>query len=121
MNAAPVSAAETPLFAQGLARPGGYRDITVAQLRAMRPWPRIVDVREPSEWSGELPALKEAMLVPLASVVSKAAGWSPDEEIVLICRSGRRSARAAEELVRRGFRYVMNLDGGMLAVYAGPG
>jgi rhodanese-related sulfurtransferase len=32
-----------------------------------------------------------------------------------VCRSGGRSARAAEELARRGFRHLYNLRGGMLA------
>ena len=37
------------------------------------------------------------------------------EEIVLLCRSGQRSARALELLRGAGFRKLKNLKGGILA------
>lgn len=38
-----------------------------------------------------------------------------DEEIVVYCRSGKRSAMAAHLLGQSGFTNVRNLEGGMLA------
>lgn len=38
-----------------------------------------------------------------------------DEEIVVYCRSGKRSAMAAQLLTQSGFTNVRNLTGGMLA------
>ena len=38
-----------------------------------------------------------------------------DKPVAVICRSGRRSAAAAEILQKAGFSYVKNVDGGMLA------
>ncbi len=75
----------------------------------------LVDVREPQEFTGELGHVPGAQLVPLAALMNEAAAWDPDREIVLVCRSGARSARAASELARRGFRHLYNLRGGMIA------
>src|SRR5215217_7947524 len=52
---------------------------------------------------------------PLATVREVVAPWPRDTEVLLICRSGARSARAAAQLVELGFTRVMNLRGGMLA------
>lgn len=38
-----------------------------------------------------------------------------DEEIVVYCRSGKRSAMAAQLLGQSGFKNVRNLEGGMIA------
>jgi rhodanese-related sulfurtransferase len=48
-------------------------------------------------------------------VEQQAAGWDRAADLVVICRSGGRSSRAAEALARLGFSRVMNLVGGMLA------
>jgi rhodanese-related sulfurtransferase len=97
----------------------GYRDIAPGAV-ASHTGARLVDVREPYEMHGALGRVPGSELVPLATLLAVAGGWDPDEELVLICRSGQRSARAAEALAARGFRRVMNLDGGMIA-YAAAG
>ncbi len=74
--------------------------------------PHVIDVREPREFrQGHIP---EAELVPLPEILSNTAGL-PAGEIVLVCRSGRRSARAAYALQKRGFEQVRVLKGGILA------
>lgn len=40
------------------------------------------------------------------------ANFPPDTKFVLGCKSGGRSARAAEMLVTAGYRQVVNMDGG---------
>jgi rhodanese-related sulfurtransferase len=79
---------------------------------------RIIDVREPDEFTGELGHIPGAELVPLATVLERAHEWSRDDELLVVCRSGGRSSRAAEALVRAGFRHVINLVGGMIAYRA---
>src|SRR5687768_7160638 len=79
---------------------------------------RIIDVREPDEWCGELGHIPGAALVPLSTLEDAAAGWNHHEPVVLVCRSGGRSARAAATLARLGFRDVRNLAGGMSAYTA---
>lgn len=96
-------------------RSDGYRDTTPKALADAVDAVRIVDVREPHEYTGELGHIKQAELVPLAGVETAAKGWNKDQELVLVCRSGARSGRAAAMLATMGFGKVMNMVGGMIA------
>lgn len=92
-----------------------FTDVEPTFVTANRTHVSLVDVREPQEFTGDLGHVPGAQLVPLGKLVEATAGWDRDAEIVLVCRSGRRSARAATELAKRGFRHLYNLRGGMLA------
>jgi glyoxylase-like metal-dependent hydrolase (beta-lactamase superfamily II) len=74
----------------------------------------LIDVREQDEFRGELGHVPGSQLVPLSTVVKSARQWSKEQPIVLICRSGGRSGKAAAQLVAAGFRRVASLQGGML-------
>jgi rhodanese-related sulfurtransferase len=75
--------------------------------------PLVVDVREPSEF--ESGHINGAVLVPLGSVEKGLPGVDKDREIVLVCRSGRRSGKAQEILAAQGYTKLQNMEGGMLA------
>jgi rhodanese-related sulfurtransferase len=75
---------------------------------------RLVDVREPHEFSGELGHVAGAELVPLATVEAASAGWDNEQRLILICRSGNRSGKAAALLAAKGFKDLVNMAGGML-------
>jgi glyoxylase-like metal-dependent hydrolase (beta-lactamase superfamily II)/rhodanese-related sulfurtransferase len=92
-----------------------FADVDPTFVATNRDHVALVDVREPQEFTGELGHVPGAKLVPLAKLLDAAAGWDRDLEIVLVCRSGGRSARAATELAKRGFRHLYNLRGGMVA------
>ncbi len=95
----------------------GIPEVTVdwvAQNAAGRGF-RVVDVREPSEWVGELGHISEAELVPLATVGDAAAAWEHSQPLVVVCRSGGRSGKAAVQLEGLGFQQVASMAGGMLA------
>lgn len=79
---------------------------------------RVIDVREPHELRGELGHIPGVESVPLATVEREAATWDRDAKLVMVCRSGGRSGRAADLLVRLGFRHVLNMTGGMQAYRA---
>ncbi len=79
--------------------------------------PLVLDVREPEEFVGELGHIGGAILVPMDALqlrLPKLAGFV-DREIVVVCRSGVRSASVTAILQRAGFQRVSNLEGGMLA------
>ncbi len=107
--------ADSNLFSNAATQEGGYRDVDPTALAPHRERARLVDVREPHEYVGELGHIDGAELVPLATVVNAARDWNREREVVVICRSGARSAQACRSLVAMGFTRVMNLRGGMIA------
>jgi len=75
----------------------------------------LVDVREPGERS--IVTIPGAVAVPLGAILD-ASGLEaipPDQPIVLYCRSGVRSERAALSLLAAGYKDVTHLAGGVLA------
>ncbi len=95
--------------------PQAYGEMSPLELAATAPRPRIIDVRAPEEFTGELGHIPGAELVPLATLEERAESWNKDEPLVVVCRSGARSARAAGTLAAAGFTRVANLSGGTLA------
>jgi len=74
---------------------------------------RIIDVREPGEWA--IARIPGSTLIPLRELESRRDEFDPDAEIVVVCRTGRRSARAVDRLRRAGCGNVWNLEGGIVA------
>lgn len=74
---------------------------------------RLIDVREPHEW--EIAHIEGAELVPLASLPEHLHDFDSAEDMVVVCKSGSRSAQAVDLLRRAGFRKVKNLRGGINA------
>jgi len=71
----------------------------------------LIDVREPHEWA--IGHIEGARLVPLSTFPGAIETLDPSREIVLQCKSGGRSAQAAQALIAAGFRNVSNLVGGI--------
>lgn len=77
----------------------------------------LIDVREPNEYEVDNIG---ATLIPLGELpyrVDELDGLQ-DQEVIVHCRSGARSARAQQFLEENGFTNVRNLVGGMLAYRA---
>jgi len=74
----------------------------------------FIDVREPFEYAE---FNLGARLIPLANVMSHIDELlsHKNDEIVIHCRSGKRSATAQSWLQQSGFTNVRNLEGGVLA------
>ena len=71
----------------------------------------LVDVREMHEWNtGHHP---NATHIPLGQLAQRLGELPKDKELVMICRSGARSAHAQAHLKQSGFAKVKNLVGGM--------
>jgi rhodanese-related sulfurtransferase len=70
----------------------------------------LLDVREDDEWAaGHAP---EARHIPLGELSARAAEVPQDQAVYVICRSGVRSARAAQALAAAGWQTI-NVAGGM--------
>ncbi|HDP89456.1 MAG TPA: sulfurtransferase [Thioalkalivibrio sp.] len=77
----------------------------------------VLDVRTPEEFTGELGHIQGARNLPLDAVAtssSELADWQ-ERPVLLVCRTDRRSAKAAQILARKGFADVHVVAGGMEA------
>ena len=72
---------------------------------------RLVDVREAVEY--EIARIEGAELLPLSRFHEWAGSLDPEDEIVLMCHHGIRSAQACAVLAREGFHKLYNLAGGI--------
>ena len=96
--------------------PAGYRDVAPRDAPSSLPTDVVlIDVREPSEFTGELGHVPGARLVPMGGLPLAAAGWDRNAEYLIICKSGGRSGMSAQAMLKMGFTKVMNLTGGMIA------
>jgi len=75
--------------------------------------PLLVDVRQPEEFNAPPGHVPGARNVPLAEVADRAAELAACRQpIVVVCKTDRRSARAAAELIAAGLPDVAILRGG---------
>lgn len=102
--------AVSPAYAEGV------RSIDVKQAQEMKTQGALlIDVREADEYtSGHAPG---SVLIPLGQLDKRLKEIEDfrNKPIVLICRSGRRSAAAAEILQKAGFSDTRNVEGGMIS------
>jgi adenylyltransferase/sulfurtransferase len=73
---------------------------------------KIVDVREPNEY--QINRIPGSELIPLGDVPKRVNELDPNDEIVVHCKMGGRSAKAADFLRSVGYKKVLNLKGGIL-------
>lgn len=90
-------------------------EITPAQYLARREQGdplTLLDVRE--DWELKIARLAGTLDIPMGQVADRLAEIDPSKEVVVLCRSGRRSLEVAKFLEQRGLR-ASNLTGGILA------
>jgi rhodanese-related sulfurtransferase len=73
---------------------------------------QLIDVREDFEYET---SNLGGVLIPLGGVLIEADKISKDKPVVVMCRSGKRSAAAIMQLEQQGFTNLSNLRGGILA------
>ena len=74
----------------------------------------LLDVRE--DWETKLAPVPSAIVhIPMGQIAQRLTELDPQQETVVICRSGGRSLQVANYLERNGFASVANLTGGILA------
>ncbi len=73
----------------------------------------LLDVREPFEWNeGHVP---DSTLIPLGELAGRVSELPADQEIMVICRSGNRSATGRDILKEAGLDQVTSVAGGIRA------
>jgi rhodanese-related sulfurtransferase len=92
------------------------KQMTATELQAMLDngvTPVMIDVREDNELIHGM--IDGAVHVPMNDIPGRIDDFAPYKEktVVLICRSGKRSAQVGQFMEHVGFTDVINLDGGM--------
>ncbi|MDQ4501430.1 rhodanese-like domain-containing protein [Sinomonas sp. ASV322] len=70
----------------------------------------LLDVREDYEW--EAGHAEGALHIPMDQLPARLGELDPDEDLLVVCRTGGRSARVTGWLVDQGYS-AMNVVGGM--------
>ncbi|HTY42107.1 MAG TPA: molybdopterin-synthase adenylyltransferase MoeB [Thermoanaerobaculia bacterium] len=93
---------------------GRVPEVSVEELKAMRDRGDrfvLVDVREAHEWP--IADLTDSVKIPLGTLPHSLDKLSKDDDIVVYCRTGGRSAQAVGFLQRSGYPKARNLAGGI--------
>jgi len=91
-----------------------YADVTVAEAKALiegKPDMVILDVRTPSEFDDG--HIEGAINIPVDYLAERLDELSKDDELLVYCRTGNRSARAVEILDDNGFTKIFHMDAGI--------
>lgn len=92
------------------------KEITVRELQQLRNNNadfQLIDVREQHEFDE---ANLNGLLIPMGEIIDRATEVSKDKQVVIHCRSGKRSATVINALEsQHGFTNLYNLKGGILA------
>ncbi len=116
-----MSAALALLPLAGLAQAEGFETKPLSMADMQAEGGVIVDIRTPEEWA-ETGVIEGARLVTFTGAQSFIAALGPDladgRDLILICRSGRRSAAAAEALQTMVPNRIISVEGGMGRIIA---
>lgn len=103
-------------FTVGGAQAEGYESLPMSLAEMQASGGLIVDIRAAEEWA-DTGVIAGAKLVTFADADSFLAAVGPDladgRPLLLVCRSGRRSAAAAEALAGKIPNRIVSVDGGM--------
>ena len=72
----------------------------------------LLDVREPREW--DIARIEGAKLIPLGELPKRLSEVPRDQDVIVQCKTGVRSAKAVNLLREQGFTRVKNLKGGII-------
>lgn len=92
------------------------KSITVEELKERRESGAsfvLLDVREPGEIAAS--SLSGSLNIPMGQVERRLRELPKDREIVVMCRSGGRSAHVTATLNKLGYKNAVNLTGGISA------
>ena len=77
---------------------------------------QLLDVRTKEEWNeGHLKGAKLVTMTEEGFLAKAKAALDPKKPVLVYCKSGKRSAKAAKELREAGFTSVLEMEGGIIA------
>ena len=91
----------------------GVFDVAPAEVAELKSDIKVIDVRQPDEYVGELGHIPGAELIVLNTLPEQLQNIPKDQSVVFVCLAGGRSSKAAAFAMMNGFTDVYNMDGGM--------
>ena len=73
--------------------------------------PKVIDVRE--DWEYEKCSIDGSLHIPMDQIEDHVDQLDAEEDIVVVCHHGMRSAQVAQYLIQTGFSNISNLAGGV--------
>lgn len=113
-------AAAAPSLAQNSGQPAAasYKTVSSEAFSKASGGAMLIDVREPAEWTATgMPANASGIPISSSDFITRvlaANGGDKSKPVAVICKSGARSQRAAEQLTAAGFTNVTNVGDGMM-------
>ncbi|MFM1812131.1 MAG: hypothetical protein RLZZ336_1069 [Cyanobacteriota bacterium] len=105
---------EAPAWAPVEISFAGLPQLTPAWVMAHRSEVTVVDVRSREEFDGPDGRIAGSVSMPLPDLEAHSHELPAHLPLVLVCRSGSRSALATQQLLKAGLQQVANLNGGLL-------
>ena len=94
-----------------------YKSINIRELKKINDNQEkfiLIDVRTYAERAqAEIPI--KSIHIPIDQIPSKINKLNANDNIIIYCKSGKRSARVCEYLIQNNFKNISNLSGGILA------
>ncbi|GIZ15196.1 rhodanese-like domain-containing protein [Capnocytophaga catalasegens] len=92
------------------------KEISISQaVKMLSQGALLVDVREHSEVEQVAYDVPNFLNIPLGELAEKFSQIPTQEQVIVACKAGGRSAKAVQFLQEKGFTNVINLQGGMIA------
>lgn len=112
--AKPAVAAPAPAPAPAAEAPAKIENVDWAKAMEMNKAGAVfIDVRTPGEVAEGM--VEGAVNIPLQEITHRLAEFPKDKDLLIYCRSGKRSMAASNFLVQNGYTRVFNVVGGFLA------
>ena len=105
-----ISSSQVLAYPAASAASGGVKEVKPSKDLDLKKY-LVVDVREPSELAGGF--IPGSVNVPLDTILSGTAKVPQEKPLLLVCRGGVRSLKAATALASRGYKDVTSLATGV--------
>ncbi|HKB84973.1 MAG TPA: rhodanese-like domain-containing protein [Ignavibacteriaceae bacterium] len=93
-----------------------FRDLNPSEVKQMlenNNSARLIDVRE--EWEHKIAHIENSKLMPMSNFMQHINELGNDDELIIYCHTGVRSANVCRFLAEKGFKNLINLKGGIEA------
>lgn len=105
---------QSPTWAPVVTTYSGLVEISPQWVAANKAKVHVLDVRTKTEYDEEKSHISSSQLIPINELRDRLNEVPNDKPVLIICRSGKRSALAYEILHEAGWEQVANISGGLL-------